>query len=44
MDVIAAWQAGIKNGIALGTSLTNQQIQHIEDVWQKELVFCYDGG
>ena len=43
MDVIAAWQAGIKNGIAsMGTSLTNQQIQHIERL-TKELVFCYDG-
>lgn len=43
MDVIAAWQVGIKNGIAsMGTSLTNQQIQHIERL-TKELVFCYDG-
>lgn len=43
MDVIAAWQAGVKNGIAsMGTSLTNQQIQHIERL-TKELVFCYDG-
>ena len=43
MDVIASWQAGVKNGIAsMGTSLTNQQIQQIERV-TKELVFCYDG-
>ncbi|OQO68058.1 DNA primase [Enterococcus villorum] len=43
MDVIAAWQAGVKNGIAsMGTSLTNQQIQQIERL-TKELVFCYDG-
>lgn len=39
MDVIASWQAGVKNGIAsMGTSLTNQQIQQIERV-TKELVF-----
>ncbi|MBF8807819.1 MAG: DNA primase [Enterococcus lacertideformus] len=43
MDVIAAWQAGVKNGIAsMGTSLTSQQIQYIERL-TKELVFCYDG-
>lgn len=43
MDVIAAWQAGIKNGIAsMGTSLTNQQLSAIERV-TKELVICYDG-
>ncbi|KAF1304212.1 MULTISPECIES: DNA primase [Enterococcus] len=43
MDVLAAWQAGIQNGIAsMGTSLTNQQITAIERV-AKELVICYDG-
>ncbi|WP_165005847.1 MULTISPECIES: DNA primase [unclassified Enterococcus] len=43
MDVIAAWQAGITNGLAsMGTSLTAQQIQHIERL-TKQLVFCYDG-
>ncbi len=43
MDVIAAWQAGIENGIAsMGTSLTNQQIAHIERVAQ-EVILCYDG-
>ena len=37
MDVIAAWQAGIKTGLLLGTSLTAQQINK----WKltKELVF-----
>ncbi len=30
MDVIAAWQAGIKTGLAsMGTSLTAQQIQQM---------------
>ncbi|MFV0560850.1 MAG: DNA primase [Enterococcus sp.] len=43
MDVIAASQAGVTNGIAsMGTSLTNQQIQQIERL-TKQLVFCYDG-
>ena len=43
MDVIAAWQAGIKTGLAsMGTSLTAQQIQQMEKL-TKELVFCYDG-
>ncbi len=43
MDVLAAWQSGIQNGIAsMGTSLTNQQIAAIERV-SKELVLCYDG-
>ena len=43
MDVIAAWQAGITNGVAsMGTSLTNEQIRHLERV-AKELVICYDG-
>ncbi|MGG5358760.1 MULTISPECIES: DNA primase [unclassified Enterococcus] len=43
MDVIAAWQAGTKNGIAsMGTSLTSQQIQTIERL-TKDLVICYDG-
>ncbi|KAF1298106.1 DNA primase [Enterococcus sp. JM4C] len=43
MDVIAAWQAGIHNGIAsMGTSLTSQQLSMIERV-TKELVICYDG-
>lgn len=43
MDVIAAWQAGVKTGLAsMGTSLTTQQIQQMEKL-TKELVFCYDG-
>ncbi|MDW7853603.1 DNA primase [Enterococcus faecium] len=43
MDVIAAWQAGIKTGLAsMGTNLTAQQIQQMEKL-TKELVFCYDG-
>ena len=43
MDVIAAWQAGLQNGVAsMGTSLTNEQIRSLERV-AKELVICYDG-
>lgn len=43
MDVIAAWQVGVQNGVAsMGTSLTEQQIQQIERLSQK-LLFCYDG-
>lgn len=43
MDVIAAWQSGVKSGVAsMGTSLTNEQIRHLERV-AKEVVICYDG-
>lgn len=43
MDVIAAWQSGVKNGIAsMGTSLTSQQIAIIERV-AGEIVISYDG-
>lgn len=43
MDVLAAWQAGVKNGIAsMGTSLTQPQIQIIEKI-ATSLVFSYDG-
>lgn len=43
MDVISAWQAGIKNGIAsMGTSLTNNQIKSIERVSDTVLI-AYDG-
>lgn len=43
MDVLAAWQAGIKNGIAsMGTSLTSQQIAAIERV-TGDLSLSYDG-
>jgi len=44
MDVIAAWQSGVKSGVAsMGTSLTNEQIRRLERV-AKEVVICYDGG
>ena len=43
MDVIAAWQSGVKSGVAsMGTSLTNEQIRRLERVAQ-EVVICYDG-
>ncbi|WP_265460182.1 DNA primase [Enterococcus sp. HY326] len=43
MDVISAWQSGVKNGIAsMGTSLTNQQIAGIQRV-AKQVVIAYDG-
>lgn len=43
MDVIAAYQGGIVNGVAsMGTSLTEQQINMLQRV-AKELVICYDG-
>ncbi|WP_159721901.1 DNA primase [Enterococcus sp. CSURQ0835] len=43
MDVLAAWQAGIKNGLAsMGTSLTDQQITAIERV-ASQVVVAYDG-
>lgn len=43
MDVIAAWQAGVKNGIAsMGTSLTQQQISAVERL-ADTMVICYDG-
>lgn len=43
MDVIAAWEAGIKSGVAsMGTSLTNEQIRQLERA-AGELVICYDG-
>lgn len=43
MDVIAAWQSGVKSGVAsMGTSLTNEQIRCLERV-AKEVVICYDG-
>ncbi|HIY57192.1 MAG TPA: DNA primase [Candidatus Tetragenococcus pullicola] len=43
MDVLAAWQAEVKNGIAsMGTSLTNQQITLLERT-ASEVVVCYDG-
>lgn len=43
MDVLAAWQAGIKIGLAsMGTSLTEQQIATIERV-TGQVVIAYDG-
>lgn len=43
MDVIAAWQSGVKSGVAsMGTSLTNEQLRRLERV-AKEVVICYDG-
>ncbi|GHP12734.1 DNA primase [Lentilactobacillus fungorum] len=43
MDVISAYQAGIKSGIAsMGTSLTEQQIYDIKRI-TRDVVICYDG-
>lgn len=43
MDVIAAWQAGIKNGIAsMGTSLTENQVQMV-DRFSDHIVLAFDG-
>lgn len=43
MDVIAAWNAGVKNGVAsMGTSLTNEQIKMIQRS-SNRLLLCYDG-
>lgn len=43
MDVLAAWRAGIKNGVAsMGTSLTSEQIYLLEQTASK-LYICYDG-
>ena len=43
MDVISAWQAGVKNGIAsMGTSLTEEQISQLDKVTD-HVVIAYDG-
>ncbi|WP_028274194.1 DNA primase [Atopococcus tabaci] len=43
MDVISAWQAGVKNGVAsMGTSLTEEQI-HLLDKVTDSIVIAYDG-
>lgn len=43
MDVISAYQAGIKNAIAtMGTSLTNEQIYMLDRITDK-IVIAYDG-
>ncbi|ALV21212.1 DNA primase [Carnobacterium sp. CS13] len=42
MDVIAAWQAGVQNGVAsMGTSLTNEQIHMLDRVTDHVLI-AYD--
>lgn len=43
MDVLAAYRAGIKNGVAsMGTSLTDEQI-NILSHFASNLALCYDG-
>lgn len=43
MDVIAAWQAGVKNGLAsMGTSLTADQVQTMQRI-ADTLVLAFDG-
>lgn len=43
MDVIAAYRAGIKNGVAtMGTALTKEHINHILSI-TKNIVLCFDG-
>lgn len=43
MDVISAWQAGVKNGIAsMGTSLTEDQIKSL-DRFTDRIVLAFDG-
>ncbi len=43
MDVISAWQAGVKNGIAsMGTSLTEDQIKRL-DRFTDQVVLAFDG-
>lgn len=43
MDVISAWQAGVKNGIAsMGTSLTEEQIKAL-DRFTDHVVLAFDG-
>lgn len=43
MDVIAAYRAGIKNGVAtMGTALTKEHINSILSV-TKNIVLCFDG-
>ena len=43
MDVIAAYRAGIKNGVAtMGTALTKEHIQMLFSV-TKNIVLCFDG-
>lgn len=43
MDVLAAYRAGVKNGVAsMGTSLTEQQVYTLARV-SKKISICYDG-
>ncbi|NVY95836.1 DNA primase [Lactobacillus sp. DCY120] len=43
MDVISAYQAGLKNGVAsMGTSLTSEQIYLLQRLTHR-LIICYDG-
>ncbi|EXJ22475.1 DNA primase [Alkalibacterium sp. AK22] len=43
MDVISAWEAGVKNGIAtMGTSLTEEQVR-VLDKATDHIVLAYDG-
>lgn len=43
MDVIAAWQAGARNGVAsMGTSLTQEQVATLSRI-TNEVVIAYDG-
>ncbi|MFC3790619.1 DNA primase [Paenibacillus sp. GCM10012307] len=43
MDVIKAWDAGVRNGVAtMGTSLTEEHVEIIRRAAQ-EVVVCYDG-
>lgn len=43
MDVISAWQAGVKNGLAtMGTSLTEEQVHTLDKVTD-HVVIAYDG-
>lgn len=43
MDVISAWQAGLKNGVAsMGTSFTEEHIQFLRQKANK-LIISYDG-
>ncbi|WP_281164994.1 DNA primase [Liquorilactobacillus sicerae] len=43
MDVLSAYQVGVKNGIAsMGTSLTNEQVYLLERTTER-LCLCYDG-
>lgn len=43
MDVISAWQVGVKNGIAtMGTSLTEEHVRALDKV-TSEIVLAFDG-